>query len=87
MPLPATQPIQEISTSPVHARGGFLVMDDEALVRDVLKKMFNLLGYKADCVASGQDAIAMYKKSFQMRVPVQADHQFRFKSITDSGAW
>ena len=71
-PVPTMTAVHKILPTAVLNKGTFLIMDDEELVRDVLEKMLKLLGYKADCVANGQAAVAMYTKSFKAGTPYQA---------------
>lgn len=42
-------------------RGNVLVMDDEAIVRDVLKGMLELLGYKVVLTEEGRKAVEIYR--------------------------
>ncbi|MBW8888097.1 MAG: response regulator [Fibrobacteres bacterium] len=43
------------------AKGKILIMDDEDLVRSVVGKMLEYLGYQAVMAASGEDAISLYQ--------------------------
>ncbi len=42
-------------------KGKILIMDDEDLVRSVVGKMLEYLGYQAVLTASGEDAISLYQ--------------------------
>jgi PAS domain S-box-containing protein len=43
--------------------GRILVMDDEPLVRDVISRMLGRMGYRVDCAAHGEEAIAMCERA------------------------
>jgi CheY-like chemotaxis protein len=46
-----------------------LVMDDEAIVRDVLKKSLTHLGYAVVCVHEGNEAITLYEQAMKSGEP------------------
>ena len=46
-----------------------LVMDDEAMLRDLTKKMLHLLGHEAETVRDGNEAVEAYKKSLEASEP------------------
>ena len=46
-----------------------LVMDDEAMLRDLTKQMLHLLGYEAETVRDGKEAVEAYKKSLEASEP------------------
>lgn len=65
--LPAS--VEEEATAPAeesveHAGSGrFLVMDDEAFLRDILSRMLEKMGYKTVCVTNGQQALDEFKRA------------------------
>ncbi len=46
-----------------------LVMDDEAMLRDLTKQMLHLLGHEAETVKDGNEAVEAYKKSLEASEP------------------
>lgn len=55
---------QERSDSDIFmGEGKVLIMDDEEMVRNVVARMLNRLGYKTDSAKDGQEAIECYKKA------------------------
>ena len=46
-----------------------LVMDDEAMLRDLTKQMLHLLGHEAETVSDGDEAVEAYKKSLEASEP------------------
>jgi len=69
--FPAAEAPPEVRTPPAPAgateaaapTGRVLVVDDEELVRDVLSRMLDRLGYEAVTVASGEEAVAYYREA------------------------
>ena len=49
--------------------GRILVMDDESLVRELLRSMLGALGYEVETVEDGEGALAAYKSARQMGTP------------------
>ena len=47
---------------PLHGHGRILVVDDEEIVRGVLKMLLGAWGYEVFCVENGEDAVAYYRK-------------------------
>jgi CheY-like chemotaxis protein len=47
-------------------------MDDEQEIRALIKEMLTLLGYEADCVKNGEEAIALYAEAFEHNEPYDA---------------
>jgi CheY-like chemotaxis protein len=47
----------------IRGRGRILVMDDEALLRNIVGKMLEKLGYESEFAKNGAEAIEMYKKA------------------------
>ena len=51
-------------TGPIYAgRGRLLLMDDEELVLNIAEKMLRALGFSVECAASGEEAVAIYRRS------------------------
>src|SRR6185369_16209941 len=46
-----------------------LVMDDEAMIRDMIGLMMDALGYHSQACASGEEAIALYKAAKDVGAP------------------
>lgn len=47
----------------IHGQGRVLVMDDEALVRDIAGEILSLLGYEVSFAEDGRSAVDIYKKA------------------------
>jgi PAS domain S-box-containing protein len=58
--------------SPLSGQGKILVMDDETLVRDVLKKMLELLGYEVVLTREGREALEFYRDAMAAGAPCDA---------------
>ncbi len=56
----------------VTGKGRVLVMDDEEMVRDVSREMLDLLGYEAECVADGKEAVEFFMKAKEEGRPFDA---------------
>jgi two-component system, cell cycle sensor histidine kinase and response regulator CckA len=56
------QPLRE-STQSLSGTGKILIMDDDALVRDVLGKMLISLGYEVELARDGAEALALYARA------------------------
>jgi len=50
-------------------RGKILIMDDEALIRDLAGRILTALGYEVDFVKDGEEAIDAYKKAEEKGTP------------------
>jgi len=48
---------------PLQGSGRILVMDDEEAIRSLAHNMLSFLGYKADCVADGKEAIRLFREA------------------------
>ena len=59
----ATVSAQTHSSIPLSGSGRILVMDDEAMVRDVLRQLLETLGYTVECVEDGTEAVAVYQRA------------------------
>jgi CheY-like chemotaxis protein len=45
-----------------HKGGRIIVMDDEEIMRDVIKEMLELLGYAVECTKDGREALDLFTK-------------------------
>jgi PAS domain S-box-containing protein len=60
----------ELKAEPLTAgTGRVLVMDDEEIVRSVVRKMLETLGYRVDEVVDGQEAITRYTQALSAGAP------------------
>ena len=60
------------SNKVLKGKGKILVMDDEALLRDVCGKMLNYLGYEVEVSRNGAETIKLYKKAKKIGHPFDA---------------
>lgn len=72
--LPASADTREIvreaeEALPISAKRKILIMDDEEMVRNVIRSMLSQLGHEAILVSNGEDAIRLYKDNLQNREP------------------
>jgi CheY-like chemotaxis protein len=74
--LPASEDvaIQEhpLESLPLTGEGKILVMDDEAMIRNVVSEMLTLLGYQVTTVPDGQAAIQLYQAALHSNQPFVA---------------
>ncbi len=65
--LPASQKAPVSASThphiPLRGSGRILVVDDEAMVRNVLRQLLESLGYMVECVQDGTDAVAAYQRA------------------------
>ena len=61
-----------ISRKPVLGKGKILVMDDEAMIRELTGNMLGHLGYEADFAEEGQCAVRKYQTALKASVPYDA---------------
>jgi CheY-like chemotaxis protein len=61
-----------ISAQPVHGRGKILVMDDEAMIRELADNILSHLGYEADFSAEGESALRKYEAALTAGRPYDA---------------
>lgn len=64
------QPEKKESTLPRHDK--LLVMDDEAIIRDIASQMLNYLGYSVELASDGQEALTKYRQAVKQGVPFAA---------------
>jgi len=53
-------------------KGRVLVVDDERMIRNVLRKMLEHLGYRAEFASSGEEAIELYVRAMECNAPFHA---------------
>jgi nitrogen-specific signal transduction histidine kinase/CheY-like chemotaxis protein len=61
-----------ISDKPVLGQGRILVMDDEAMIRELTGSMLGHLGYDADFAETGQHAVEKYQTALDTSTPYDA---------------
>jgi signal transduction histidine kinase len=66
--LSATQP----PPIPLSGSGKILVVDDEAMIRNVLHQLLESLGYTVECVQDGTEAVAAYQRAQAVGQPFAA---------------
>ena len=54
------------------SKGRILLMDDERVVRNALKRMLEKIGYKTECATDGKEALEKYKKRLEIKKPFDA---------------
>jgi two-component system cell cycle sensor histidine kinase/response regulator CckA len=54
------------------AGGKVLIMDDDEIIRKMLKNMLNLAGYEVEASADGEEALAKYKEAIDAQNPFSA---------------
>src|SRR5215475_7938098 len=57
---------------PLRGSGRILVMDDEEMIRDLLRALLETLGYTVECVQDGAEAVAVYQYAQAARQPFAA---------------
>lgn len=72
LPAPAGQPMPQ-ETTPAVAGGRILVVDDEPVMRGLLRDMLDQLGYKVTVCANGKEAVACYRTNGHEIAAVIAD--------------
>jgi signal transduction histidine kinase/CheY-like chemotaxis protein len=74
--LPASERQPEAAdpkdVSALTGRGRILLMDDEALVRDVASNILLHLGYEVECAEDGEEAIEKYRRALDSDRPFDA---------------
>lgn len=66
------KPKSDQPAPPLHGNGRILVMDDEALIRDVLGAVLTSLGYTVAYASEGSEAIALYESTITAGKPFTA---------------
>jgi signal transduction histidine kinase len=59
----ATVPAQPHPPVPLSGSGRILVVDDEEMIRDLLRQLLEGLGYSVACVQDGTEAVAAYQRA------------------------
>src|SRR5215831_710862 len=57
---------------PLSGSGRILVMDDEEVIRNLLRELLETLGYTVECVQDGAEAVAVYQRTQAARQPFAA---------------
>lgn len=57
---------------PLSGKGSVLIMDDEEMIRDMLKKSLEIAGYEAESVTHGEEAIERYVNAMDKGKPFVA---------------
>jgi len=74
--LPAAEKADAVAEDqeifPLRGKGKILVMDDEEIIRNVIKKMLETMGYQVECAVGGVEAIEMYEKASRSLCPFEA---------------
>jgi CheY-like chemotaxis protein len=74
--LPAAEEVEAVTEDQedfhLTGKGKILVMDDEEIIRNVIKKMLEMMGYQVECASGGVEAIEMYEKAGQSLYPFDA---------------
>ena len=60
---PAPEKKEAAEEVPVHGKGRVLVMDDEEMVREVLRRALSLAGYEVELTSDGAEAVELYQKA------------------------
>lgn len=60
---------EKSAVSVIEGQGKVLVMDDDEMVRNMLKEMLERLGYEPSCVEDGAEAIKLYKEAIDSEQP------------------
>ena len=67
-----TTPLKDARKELLKGQGKILIMDDDVMVRDVLRKMLQNLGYEALCAENGEEAIKLYLEALEVNQPFTA---------------
>jgi CheY-like chemotaxis protein len=62
----------EKTGKPIFGQGKILVMDDEAMIRELTGNMLRHLGYEADFAETGQEAVRKYQAALDGSRPYDA---------------
>ena len=62
----------EKANQPVMGQGRILVMDDEAMIRELTGNMLRHLGYEADFAEAGHEAVSKYQAALKRSTPYDA---------------
>ncbi|MBN1355835.1 PAS domain S-box protein [bacterium] len=69
-----THPVwkKEVCRELVRGSGRILVMDDEEIVRNVLKEYLEQMGYSVDLALEGSEAVSKYREAYERNIPFDA---------------
>ena len=56
----------------LQGRGKILVMDDEEMLRSLIRQMLNRMGYEVELANDGQEAIGLYRRAMEAGKPFDA---------------
>ncbi|MDD3581903.1 MAG: PAS domain S-box protein [Desulfobacca sp.] len=74
--LPASQKkvldTTKVTDGPVVGQGRILVMDDEAIIRELVAKMLERIGYEVECARDGAEAVKLYAQAKNTGQPFNA---------------
>lgn len=62
----------EAETGAQPGGGRILLMDDEELIRNLSRNVLSRLGYEAECVSDGAEAVALYRDAVKSGRPFRA---------------
>ena len=65
-------PPKPVEAKPISGKGKILIMDDEEIIRELLKEMLTNLGYETNSAAGGTEAIGLYKEAKDSGNPYDA---------------
>jgi two-component system cell cycle sensor histidine kinase/response regulator CckA len=68
-PLPE---VADVGKDPIYGEGHILVMDDEAVIRNIMEAALEKLGYTMKSVADGRAAIEAYQEAIRNKAPFDA---------------
>lgn len=52
--------------------GRVLVMDDEAVIQDIMRAMLNILSYEVEIASNGEEAVELFRKAHESGRPFDA---------------
>ena len=56
---------EEAPATPLQGTGRVLVMDDDEVIRNVAKRMLELLGYQVELAGDGDEALELYRSAMR----------------------
>jgi len=71
-PFPDDAPLAQQTNKLMYGQGKILVMDDEAMIRELAGNMLRHLGYAVDFAEGGQGAIRKYQTALETSAPYDA---------------
>ena len=64
--------VRPVSAADNGRRGRILVMDDEEILRDIVKEMVSSLGHAVECAANGEEAVEIFDRARHRGKPFDA---------------